>query len=94
VEPSRSAAGDINYGEIMTTFVFKETLVSELGLSEEELRLFEQHEILQAIEMSNRIYYADRNIRRAKAILHFMRVEEMSFERAREHVDNKAGLAR
>lgn len=78
----------------MTTYVFKETLVSELGLSEEELRLFEQHEILQPIEMSNRIYYADRNIRRAKSILHFMRVEEMSVERAREHVDGKSVLAR
>ena len=68
-------------------FVPAHHIQTQLEISAEEARFFEEHGVLEPVTKNGRLFYSARDVYRLRAILHFTRERGMSLEKAKERVD-------
>lgn len=69
------------------TFILDQYLREWLDVSEEQLRILEDKDVLNPVWKDGRVFFSDKDVYRARGILHFMRAENLPFEDAVLRVD-------
>ncbi|MGC8550888.1 MAG: MerR family transcriptional regulator [Acidobacteriaceae bacterium] len=64
------------------TFILDQYLREWLDVSDEDLRFLEDTNVLNPVRKDGRIFFSDKDVYRARGILHFMRAENLPFEDA------------
>jgi DNA-binding transcriptional MerR regulator len=72
------------------TFILDQYLREWLDVSEEELRFLEDKDVMNPIGKDGRIFFSDKDVYRARGILHFMRAENLNFEDAVLRLDGES----
>lgn len=67
----------------MPDYFLAEHLPKKLGVTADELADFERRGVIKAVSKNGRRYYSAQDWYRLKAVLHFIRAEGLSLEKAR-----------
>ena len=71
----------------MSDYLLSEQLAAKCGLSEEEIRAFEERGVLHGISKNSYRYYSARDCYRLRAILRLMRDKRLPLAKAQAMVD-------
>jgi DNA-binding transcriptional MerR regulator len=77
----------------MPDYLLSEHLATQLGLSRDELRSFEEWRVIDGVEKNGAIYYSSRDFYKLKGVLHFTREKGLSLDEAKDRVMNPFSLA-